>query len=331
MPQEQFLEIVFLDHQLDGLYDAGGYRAFVRSLGDDEATAQTLSEFASVSAESIEFDPKSLTHAFYLDAVEGIQNAFATIMSQGISSANPAQWLLLHDALTSAARLVTCPGLAFSDDVVPDDAIRLVALLVDVFARVSCRRTRHLAGLKYGTEAEMERRGESIRADIICGRVGAWLSFVDDLGRECAWASGLSWTELMNVYAEARQEAYVKRLTRDFGIAEEAGLSLALTQAAAVGASYDVLQQRSFVRVFSDGFEAPSPELVRKTFDMEIAEQVAEVVASPSESGDALRCYCSVFGVSAPLSVVFVPVDMACVLRTAYDEMISNAYGGDGK
>lgn len=328
MAEEQVIEIMFLDRQLDGLYDAGGYRSYVKSFATPEATEASLSEFEDVFKEKISFDSSSMTHAFYKDALDGIMNAFALIVGQGIATGNPSHWLLLHDMLTCAARLSTCPGLVFDDDITVDDAIRLVALMTDVMARVSCRRTRHLAGLKTGTVAEIESRGASIRADIICGRVGAWLSFADDLGRECAWGAGLSWVELMNVYGEARQRTYINSLVSNFDLSIEQAIELMLTQASAIAASYDVLQQRSFARAFSDReFELPSAELIAKTLDKEIADRVADVVAAPVETGDMLRGYCGVFGVSAPMSIIFVESEMARILRTAYDEMIANAYG----
>ena len=327
MPEEQAIRIVFLDQQLDGLYDAGGYRSLIRKFGTDAATAESLAEFDAVADEHIEFDSKSMTHAFYLDALTGIENAFAVIVQQGVCSANPAQWLLIRDMLTCAARLVTCPGMVFEDDVRPDDAIRLTALMVDIFARVSCRRTRHLAGLKTGSTLEAEKRGESIRADIICGRVGAWIAFVDDLGRECSWASGLNWSELLDVYGQARQKTYIDSLCAKFDMSESHAVELMLIQASTVAASYDVLQQRSFARAFSDGFELPEPEVVRKSFDGDILEKVGDIIAYPTESGQFLRAYCMLFGVSAPLSVVFVESEAARILRTAYDEMIANAYG----
>lgn len=312
--------ISFADRQLDGLYDTGGFRALLRAFGSAELSATVRSEFDAAASEHVEFDGTSIAHAFYGDAFDAVTRSFAALVESGIDTSDPVQWLRLRHMLVSAARLSTMPSMTFEDCSVYE-TIQLVAFVIDLMTRVACARTRHLAPLKEGSMAELDGRTASIVSDILCGRVGAWLSVIDDLGRQLVDFDGTArWQLAIDAYADEALSLYESRLS-SLGLPSERFVRMLSTQVLVCAATFDVLQQRSWVRVFPDGFVMPPRELYARSVNERLLSELEDVVKTEPEAPGRLRGFCGLFGYSPTSCVAMLPGELSSTLCDAYLEM----------
>lgn len=325
---DEVVEIRVAGTQIHGYYDAGGWRAFLACFSNSDANETVVSDFDVAAEDVIEFDESSPTHLFYRDGFDAVTNFVGMCVGQGIDTTDPMLWLRAHDALVGSTRLSTCPGLKFADGETVSDAIGATALFIDIIARAACVRTRALAPLSEGTEEEISRRGWSIRCDILSGRSGAWISYVDDMGRLASAARGADWNKLLEAYSKAREEAYVQFLMGHYNCSHESALSMAGFQAAAIAGVADALQQRAFLLSFADGkFEDPSDEISGRVFDIPQYEaaNAAGLVIIEERGGVDSGCYASLLGFDVPKTIVMWSSDVMKELVREYSQARRNS------
>lgn len=316
--------------QMNGLYDIVGYRRLVAELSNRPVDARLIGEFRKAAKDNpIRFDETSVVCVYYLDALITLAIGIEQFFTNKISGGDPNQWLVLRDMVVAASRLVTAPGFSVPGMLDVEHQIYLVAFVLDLMSRASCRRTRAVAAIKDGSDEEIIRRSSTIFSDIVCGRSGAWIGYIDDMGCQCAAANGMSWIRIRDDYARERNQAFVETLVEAFDVDDDEALGMMLYNVMNVASAWDMYQRHCCSVSGVGAQEAFSDDHYDTAFDHDIQPAVAPLMVCEPEHGEAVEGYADRFGVS-PTSTTFMTNSRSMVgITEGYADFLSEQLLGD--
>lgn len=309
--------------QMNGLYDIVGYRRLVAELSNRVVDGRLISEFREAAKSSpLEFEESSAVCVYYLDALITVAVGVEHFFTNRISGGDPNQWLVLRDMVVASSRLVTAPGFFVKGMLDVEHYLYLVAFAIDLMSRVSCRRTRAVAAVKDGSDEEIIRRSSTIFSDIVCGRGGAWIGYIDDMGCQCAAANGMSWLRIRDDYARERNQAFVDTLVEAFGIDEDEAMGMVLFNVMTIASAWDMYQRHCSNASGIGAQEAFTDEHYDTAFDQEIQPAVAPLMVCEPEHGDEIEGYADRFGVSPTSTTFMTNVESAERIVSGYADFV---------
>lgn len=314
------VEMTFAERQLAGIYRTGAYRKMIRSFSDADVDAHVISSFEELAGFPRGNDPTSMSH-FALFWGAGTCAAFVASMLDGeVNTLDIRQWFALHEALVCANRLVCVPDYAVDDGVGVPDIVMGVALVCDVMCRCADTEAVERAPLPDLEDATVTKRAFGIYRDIVCGRVGFWLSAICDLACQVAMLMGEDYGKLRDMYAAAKVAEYVDSLSETFGISATQASNVMASQAISFATLFDTYQATVWdasVESLAEPDEATMASVLHTDLATTFVRSAPEGQAG---SGEHLRGFCRVSGVSAHDSVFFVPASVSADLAVALSQ-----------
>lgn len=311
------VEMGFSDRQLEGIYRTGAYRRMVRSFSDDAVDAHVISRIEDAAKSSRGNDPESMSH-YALFHAASVCAAFAAYMIDGeVDTLDIRQWFMLHDALVSANRIACVPDYVVEEGVTVPNLIMSVALICDVMCRCADSEARDKAPLPDLEDATVTKRAFGIYRDILCGRVGFWLSAIDDLACQVAMLMREDFFELRDTYASGRVADYTQGLASAFGLSLEQASMAMTSQAISFSSLFDA-HQSDVWDASADTIAVPDEKIRAAVFHPEpLGIFVENAPAGLCDYGPYLRGFCLASGVSAVDSVFFVPRNISSEIESA--------------
>lgn len=315
------VEMSFAERQLSGIYRTGAYRKMIRSFSDAEVDARVIESIEGAAGFGRGNDPTSMSH-FALFWAAGTCAAFVSeTLGSEISTLDIRTWFALHEALVCANRILCVPDYVVEDGVSVPDLVMGTALVCDVLCRLADADAVSKAPLPDLEDATITKRAFGIYRDICCGRVGFWLSAIDDMACQVAMLMGEDFVTLRDTYAAAKTAAYVDALASAFSLTKEQASSVMASQIMSFATLFDT-HQATVWDASAPNMSVPDRELRESVFHPELV--AAFVEGAPSaicDSGPHLRAFCLSSGVSANDSVFFVPTSVSDEIVTAMGQL----------
>lgn len=305
------VEMSFAERQLSGIYRTGAYRKMIRSFSDAEVDTEVVAKVESAAGFGRGNDPTSMSH-FALFWAAGTCAAFVSeTLNSEVNTLDIRTWLGLHEALVCANRIVCAPDYVVEDGVSVPDLVMGVALVCDVLCRCADAEAISKAPLPDLEDETVTKRAIGIYRDILCGRVGFWLSAIDDMACQVAMLMGEDFMRLRDTYAAAKTAAYVDALADAFSLSVEQASAVMASQVMSFATLFDT-HQATIWDASAKNMSVPSKEVREAVFHPDLV--AAFVESAPSalcDSGSHLRAFCLSSGVSAVDSVFFVPTSVS--------------------
>ena len=316
-------DLRFASEQLRGVYDFEAYRSLIASTSDRAKDVEYVKKWNKVASATRDEDPSSQTLFFYRDAFESALTTIGELGMGEIDLTNHVTWLGLRDLVIDANRLVTLPDLAHRDTsglrISVFDVVQSVAMLLDVVGRICDEDLRDRA---VATDARRFRiRWTPIYVDFVCGRGGAWLAYIDDMGAEAAAVRGISWAQQRDRYAAMRISDYLGRLSRTFSLESDAAGRLFSSQMLLCASVFDRIQRMTWDR---DGAEQPRSEDAVRSVRLDVLRPLMGALLPPTSPGDDLYGYTEAFGVSAPGCVTNIALSFETSARASFSRVLAS-------
>lgn len=291
--------MTFADHQLAGVYRTGAYRKMVRSFSSNAVDAKAIAELEEAAKSPRGNDPTSMSHYALFSAAATCSVFVANMVSATIDTLDVRQWLSLHEALVCANRLVCVPDYTIEEGVSVPNIVMSVALICDIMTRCADRSAVSSAPLPDFSDETVTRRAFGIYRDIVCGRVGFWISAVDDFITQCCLLMDKDFGEILDSWRGERMAEYVKGLAEAFSISERDASNVFVSQVISMSQLFDVHQASVWDDSAAD-MSLPSESEMSSIFDAESAATFFKSVPEiPCDKGPHLCAFCEASGVSA--------------------------------
>lgn len=313
------MTVRFDDTQMSGLLSYEGYKRYVSAMADPAVDLGYVREWRKLC-------DRSMTLSVDDDVTWALQDGFSAayqfardVSEVGVATSSVAMWLGLRDAVIGVSRLSVYPAYAGGGDLSVDDVVRVVASLVDICARAADDDIR-MTATPAATERENLQRMSRIYADIICGRAGAWLSYIDILGREAAFIEGVSWDDERDAYANLRIQRYCQALIDNVdGVSSfsEAG-ALMGNHVVTLAMLYDRIQCEMFSTAFPHGRERDM-HLLSSAMYPAVVDLARESLAPAMAAGRDMVGYGKLFHYGTIGVVANLPREMETQARHSYE------------
>lgn len=310
--------IRFNDTQMTSLFSYAGYSKYVADAADATIDGAYIHDWRALNTASEVMSLDNDMSLFYQDAFEVCVQFSNDILKYGVSTADVHAWVALRDAITCAARLSLDPAFDGGGGTTVDTVIQQMAALLDIFARAADRDLRATA-TPAQTEKEQHRRIARIYSDIICGRVSAWLFYINMMGREAAFIAGVDWVAACDEYANLRAQSYCKALVDNLdGIDDiDAAGKLFGRHATMAAMAYDRIQSELYSAILPAGY-ARNVDLLNQAILDDVANLASGCLTPIMTPGEDMVGYGKTFGYATVASIVMLPLDVENAMRQTY-------------
>lgn len=308
MPQTDVQQstMSFASQQLAGIYHTGAYRRMVRCFSDANVDERVIHEIEA-AAESVRGnDPTSMTHYSLFFATSTCVRFVNSILDGEVNTLDITQWLSLIDSLSSANRLICVPDYRYAEALSVPQLVMGVALAADVMFRAADKTAQQTAPLPDDSDETVTKRAFGIYRDIMCGRVGFWISAASDLACQVCMLVDADWQDVHDRWASGRMIEFVNGAKEAFEIDERAASSVLVSQTVAFAQLFDDNQSSVWDDTI-ESIELPTPEQQQAVFDEDtIGTFIEHAPDGLCDVGEHLRGFCEASGVSPVDSVFFL-------------------------
>ena len=246
----------FSERQIDGPYDASGYRKYAAAYSNRDIDKETVRAFGEVETADVKvLTPGAREAVLAFDAHFAMSLLASAFLEHPLDTTDPLQWFELFDMICCCNRMLVYSGVKFEGFASNTDAIWFCSVAVDMMSRLSSRDWRDSAIVTENVGATYRRRAMSVFCDIVCGRGGIWSEFALDMARITCAVHGMDFDEAYGAYATARygmMRAHVSRILHDDENFDDFLVGMVVN----VCAGYDGWQNAVYIASFdSDGIE----------------------------------------------------------------------------
>ena len=193
-------QIAITENQVNGVVNVASMRRMLGRVSDKASDARLLTELEH-PADIRDVDPTSPAEAVVSAAAQRLDQRCDYVFAGPIDTCDPELWLALRAIASDASLVALFPHLCFEGLESPYGLVRMAAFALDVASRAACARTRHTAiPHTVMTEPTVRKRTLTVTADIVAGRIGAWILMTEIIGAQTAMMADLDWDGLADAH-----------------------------------------------------------------------------------------------------------------------------------
>lgn len=300
---DNMAEIKAAPQQLRGMWRYGAYRAVVTSAGNLAMDVDLVrSVIGRMDDPEVVLNRRDVRLMCYLDAHDAILMRLRDLVSKPLDTRDPSMWLMVRDLLISSTLLTMMPEFDGERGLSVYELVSSACTLVDVCLRLASAEESATA-IVSDEQLALKRIGPLV-VDIVCGRVGAWLAYVDDIGCEAAGLQGKDWIVLRDGAAAQRSNERFRRVAEALGETGVEAKRVYCQTLMDIAGDFDD-RQWSVMRADTEQyvFDLDSSALA-EAIDVAVFNDVKDLLVMPKPSVSDLRGYCRTF-VMSPEACVF--------------------------
>lgn len=193
-------QIAITENQVNGVVNVASMRRMLGRASDKASDARLLAELEH-PGNTRDVDPTSPAEAVVSTAAKRLDQRCDYVFAGPIDTCDPELWLALRAIASDASLIALFPHLHFEGLESPYGLVRMAAFALDVASRAACARTRHTAiPHTIMTEPTVRKRTLTVTADIVAGRIGAWILMTEIIGAQTAMMADLDWNGLTDAH-----------------------------------------------------------------------------------------------------------------------------------
>ena len=235
-------QVRFAEQQLDGPFDYMAFKHAVGACGSRGGDIARLKAWETMLTDDEATDWTSPTSILCRDALDVLSGLGQAVTGMEWSGADPTAWLLLRKSVIACNRLVLRPRIETGAPGGLRNAMLAVAFMLDCMGRLSDPGERKAMEREFSRDVGDDfimKRALPIYMDIVCGRGGAWLAYIDAMGEVSMEGRAGTWWQLRDASAEAWMLEYRDISAQLLQVSQEDAGRFIMGQLSLLGDVYD--------------------------------------------------------------------------------------------